>query len=176
MLKAVTEQAAAVANELILVADEDEGPLSARKLMALVYLAHGWHLGYHHSPLLNEPIVATRYGPSIRSLEQWLRMDSKRDVRALLILRDGSSPRMANPSRMQNHLDVLWTVYGRMSANQIQRITCLDDSPWSLCWRERHENLGDELIIPDDLIYSYFSRRTNRRRGTAAANQDAFSR
>ena len=125
---------------------------------------------------LAELFVATRYGPSIRSLEQWLRMESERDVRALLILRDGSSPRMANPSRMQNHLDVLWTVYGRMSANQIQRITCLGDSPWSLCWRERHENLGDELIIPDDLIYSYFSRRTNRRRGTAAANQDAFSR
>ncbi len=61
MLKAVTEQAAAVANELILTAYGDESRLSARKLLSLVYLAHGWHLGYHHSPLLNEPILATRH-------------------------------------------------------------------------------------------------------------------
>lgn len=175
MLKAVTEQAAAVANELILTAYGDESRLSARKLLSLVYLAHGWHLGYHHSPLLNEPILATQHGPSVGSLEQWLRPGSKLDIRALLIQRDGSSPRMANPARMLNHLEVLWTVYGRMTADQIHRIICMRDSPWWTTWHARDPGAETAVVIPDELIYSHFVRRTSRRRGTAAANQDAFS-
>lgn len=176
MLKAVTENAPAVANELILTAYGADASLTPQKLMSLVYLAHGWHLGHYHSPLLNEPVIATRHGPWVRSLEHWLRPSSELNIRALLILRDGSSPRMANPTRMQNHLEVLWTVYGRMSAEQIHRITCMRDSPWWMCWKNRTANEDDDIIIPDDLIYTHFARRTGHRRGTAAANQDLFTR
>ncbi|WP_348674938.1 hypothetical protein [uncultured Abyssibacter sp.] len=174
MLKAVTETAAAVANELILSAYGEDCDLPARKLVSLVYLAHGWHLGYYNAPLLNEPIVATPFGPGVASLNHRLRLESTSGIRALLIQRDGMSPRMSNPHRLEKHLQVLWTVYGRMTVEQIERLTCLRGSPWWTVWQQSDTASDSPRIIPDDLIHAHFVRRTNRHR--TVANEAFYDR
>jgi len=174
MLKAVTETAAAVANELILSAYGETCDLPARKLVSLIYLAHGWHLGYYNAPLLNEPIIATRFGPGVASLNQRLRLESASGIRALLVQRDGMSPRMSNPHRLDRHLQVLWTVYGRMTVQQIERLTCLRGSPWWTTWHQSDAKHDSSPVIPDDLIYAHFVRRTNRH--GMAANEALYER
>ncbi|MCD8455896.1 DUF4065 domain-containing protein [Xylella taiwanensis] len=38
------------------------------QVLKLVYIAHGWHLGFRQEPLLNKRVEAWRHGPVIRSL------------------------------------------------------------------------------------------------------------
>jgi uncharacterized phage-associated protein len=64
------ETAAAVANYFIDKALEEDRELTPMKLIKLIYLAHGWRLGWTQLPLIGEAIKAWKYGPVIESLYQ----------------------------------------------------------------------------------------------------------
>ena len=40
-------------------------PTTPMGIVKLVYLAHGWQLGWDGEPLINEPVEAWTYGPVI---------------------------------------------------------------------------------------------------------------
>ena len=58
----------AVANYFLDCAKEDGESLTLLKLVKLVYLAHGWHLGLTGDPLIKENVEAWRYGPVVPSI------------------------------------------------------------------------------------------------------------
>jgi len=58
----------AVANYFIKKSQDDGIAVTPMQLVKLVYIAHGWHLGLHHSQLLTESIQAWKYGPVIPSV------------------------------------------------------------------------------------------------------------
>ncbi|HHW4679552.1 MAG TPA: Panacea domain-containing protein [Xylella sp.] len=59
---------ATIANYFLCRASQQGRALTPIQIIKLVYIAHGWHLGFRKEPLINEPVEAWRHGPVIRSL------------------------------------------------------------------------------------------------------------
>ena len=57
----------AIANAFIERALREEYPITHMKVQKLVYIAHGWSLGIRGEDLINENIMAWKYGPVIAS-------------------------------------------------------------------------------------------------------------
>src|SRR5688500_7025998 len=58
-----------VARYLLWLAGRGPDPsVTPMQLLKLVYISHGWMLGLHGRPLLNEPVEAWRYGPVVPSV------------------------------------------------------------------------------------------------------------
>jgi len=62
------ENSLAVANYFITKANDEGTELTPMKLIKLVYIAHGWHLGLKNESLIDEGVQAWKYGPVIKSV------------------------------------------------------------------------------------------------------------
>jgi len=60
--------APSVANKLLNLAEVANRPLTQIDIQKLVYFAHGWYLALQKQPLIDETILAWKYGPVVRSL------------------------------------------------------------------------------------------------------------
>ncbi|WP_369210846.1 Panacea domain-containing protein [Xylella fastidiosa] len=59
---------ATIANYFLQRASKEGRALTPMQVLKLVYIAHGWHLGFRKEPLIDESVEAWRHGPAIRSL------------------------------------------------------------------------------------------------------------
>ncbi|MCC7437458.1 MAG: DUF4065 domain-containing protein [Armatimonadetes bacterium] len=57
-----------VGNSFLDIALKDGTALTPMKLLKLVYIAHGWHLGIMGKPLISDEVQAWKYGPVIPKL------------------------------------------------------------------------------------------------------------
>ncbi|KQH74402.1 Panacea domain-containing protein [Xylella fastidiosa] len=61
--------------------------LTPLQVLKLVYLAHGWCLGVHTQPLIDELVEAWRAGPLIRSLYNVIKQDRSSGITEWLPVR-----------------------------------------------------------------------------------------
>jgi len=54
-----------VADDILYLARQANNPLTPMQVLKLAYIAHGWQLGLHGRPLINEPVEAWKYGPDL---------------------------------------------------------------------------------------------------------------
>ena len=119
-------------------------PTTPRCLVKMVYLCHGWVLGFTGLPLISEPVVAGQFGPIVKSLD---------DRYAIY----GNGPIFGEPER--NHSGELGSEvseiiaavharYGEVSDDELSEITHLEDAPWSTV------KVGEE--IADTTIQEYY--------------------
>lgn len=57
-----------VARYILKLAQDGDNALTPMQVLKLVYISHGWQLGLHGRPLVNEPIEAWQYGPVVPSV------------------------------------------------------------------------------------------------------------
>jgi uncharacterized phage-associated protein len=119
------------------------------QLQKLVYIAHGWQLGLYGRPLVNEPVLAWKYGPVIPSLY--------REYKSY-----GSSP-IANdvPSKpegfdpeQEDTIEQVWRGYGKRTGVSLSALTHEPGSPWSITVK----SLGLNSDISNDLIEDHYKR------------------
>ena len=58
-----------VAEYLLHLADKANTPLDVMQLVKMVYISHGWMLGFYQTPLFNDRIEAWTYGPVVVSVQ-----------------------------------------------------------------------------------------------------------
>ena len=63
--KPMPYRANAIANYILDKADKSGPSITPMQITKLVYLAHGWFLGFHKQPLIIEDVQAWRFGPVI---------------------------------------------------------------------------------------------------------------
>ncbi|HTF66488.1 MAG TPA: type II toxin-antitoxin system antitoxin SocA domain-containing protein [Edaphobacter sp.] len=143
-----------VAEYFLFLADNERRPLSPMQILKLVYIAHGWMLGLHNRPLVNEPIEAWQYGPVIRSLYQRYKKYGSRPVD------DGPAQR---PSGFEDDerrtMEQVWSGYGQWSAVSLSALTHETGSPWDITVKES----GMGSVIPNDLIEDHYRRLAHNR-------------
>ncbi len=61
--------------------------LTPLQVLKLVYLAHGWCLGVHTQPLIDESVEAWRAGPVIRPLYNVIKQDGSSGITERLPVR-----------------------------------------------------------------------------------------
>lgn len=145
-----------IANYFLRKASAEDSALTPMQVLKLVYIAHGWNLGYFDGPLINEKVEAWRYGPVIKSLYHALKKYGKSAVRELL-------PASVFTNRVdsevdpqtQKLLDKVWEGYGHLSGVKLSQMTHMPGSPWHTVWHP-----GDSSApISDDVIRSFYKRK-----------------
>lgn len=172
--------AAAVANEFLQLGMNVNAPITPMKLLKLVYLAHGWHLGLTDKPLINEPVQAWKFGPVIPSLYHALKKYGNNPITHLISDEDwfGSDPALygglriapfeysidqgpeANENQFAKKLVArVWEVYSGFSPIQLSNLTHEKGSPWYET-PDRDKKRG--VAIGENLIREYFKAEAER--------------
>lgn len=154
----------AIANYFI----REHGPdpasdLTLMKLVKLVYLSHGWHLGVYGVPLLDENAEAWQYGPVVPSVYHAAKHFGKRPITTLLPVEFGSSQRSVDDfPQIQGFLDLMWDEYGQYSGLQLSALTHREGTPWDITWNKLGGKHSRAVQIPDNLIAEYYMEKIQK--------------
>ena len=163
---------------------EELGGLTPLQINKLVFVCHGWTLGIHGHPLIDNSraqIQAWKYGPVVEGVYYMLRPFGRSKVTFdsfcshianRIALNDSTLTdayrqamlKKLEKFRMQHTevakvLDDVFENYSDYTGSQLITITHQRGSPWDRCYRQRRYNLFSRIIpIPDSLIKSYYQQ------------------
>lgn len=118
------------------------------QLIKMVYIAHGYMLGKHGTPLLEESVEAWRYGPVVRSVYYAVRDYRSAPVGEVPGARRGYPFSETEMFEMQQ----VARIYGPCDAVVLSSATHKPGTPWSLTW----ERQGQNAPISNDLIEHFY--------------------
>jgi uncharacterized phage-associated protein len=150
-----------VANYFLKKSFETGNVVTSMKLLKLVYIAHGWHLGYDKGPLVGEAVEAWKYGPVIDSLYQSVRSYRANPITKELDDAVSIDEMGADPSTIQL-LDSVWDAYCRHDGLQLSTLTHQQDTPWDRIWHQQGGKYDRGAIIPNDLIERHYKAKIQR--------------
>lgn len=138
-------------------------PITPMKLVKLVYIAHGWHLGITDTALIDENPEAWKYGPVVPRIYHEFKKFGKNPIKA---------DKIANvddelPLNTREFLDKIWDVYGRFTAIQLSEKTHQPGTPWHIVWHNNQGRTLESLQIPDNLIRDYYNKILQLNKQTA---------
>lgn len=105
------------------------GNITPMKLIKLVYIAHGWHLGLTDLPLIGETPEAWKYGPVIPSLYQTFKQFKNSPIKY-----DDQPEFSIGDNSIDSFLAKIWEIYGRFDGTQLSAKTHMPDTPWYKAW------------------------------------------
>jgi len=157
-----------VANYFLDKASREGRAVTPMQLLKLVYIAHGWHLGYLDAPLINETVQAWKYGPVIKSLYDKIKHYGSGAVREPV--QTGAFPWMresAVDETTGSLLDHVWMNYAGYSGVQLSNMTHQNETPWSIAWHQQGGHRQYFAEIDDDLIKQHYKAKIARERAHA---------
>lgn len=125
-----------------------DSAVTPMQLLKLVYIAHGYMLGQHGVPLLDEPVQAWRYGPVVPSVYHAVKCYHSSPVPAV----PGAAGHAFNADEAAV-IDRVASTYGRHSAIVLSAATHRPGTPWRLTW----DLAGQNAPISNDVIESFYS-------------------
>lgn len=159
------ENALAVANEIIRMANAAGAPPTQMKLQKLLFYAHGWYLALCGEPLVEGTFQAWKYGPVLPSVYHEFKSFGisgiTRDGTELVYSPNGELSWMApvlSPSKaelIRKLVKRIWDVYGKYSGDQLSAMTHSRGTPWSKA-RMGHDEDERNILIPNSMIQEYF--------------------
>lgn len=147
--------------------------LTPMKMIKLVYIAHGWHLGFYRRPLISERVQAWKYGPVIETLYHHFKRYGAKPIESY---EADLLPRV-HFSAAVPLLDRVWEVYSKYTGAQLSTMTHQQDTPWYEVWYRRGGQNESRATIPDDLICEHYRQKidSQRAQGTSTGTTGAGS-
>ena len=126
--------------------------ISNLKLQKLCYLAQGYHLAYHNTPIFDDMIQAWAHGPVVVSLYHRFKKYKWHPI--------DLNDRVTWPSEYLHDdalhiLSEVWRVYGQWSAKQLENLTH-KQAPWKDAYGDRQIGLACDEVITQKAIKDYF--------------------
>lgn len=144
--------------------------LTPMKLLKLVYISHGWYLGFKSQPLIKGSVQAWKYGPVIPELYHVIK-----NYEGSHILDKIKTPKIESftpfefgfeikgldedDSDVPSLIDAIWDVYGNMTGVQLSNLTHETGGPWDLVVKQSDGMILNNAVIPNELIESYYKNR-----------------
>ena len=147
----MVHDARSIANEMIRRAHEAGREITHLQVQKLVYYCHAWMLGVYGRPLIEQDVVAWRYGPVVREVWDSLRHNSDKPI-ALTI---PNVPRAELDENDEHIVRQVSEQYGHFTGLQLSASTHAAGTPWHTV----REKWGQDSYIPDFLIRDYYKRR-----------------
>lgn len=144
--------AKSVADYMLFLAAQSERSLTPMQVLKLVYIAHGWFLGFYGRPLVNEEVEAWQYGPVIPSLYHDFKRYGGQSIDAC------GEKHSELDAQARNIIEQVWKGYGHRSGISLSSLTHEPGSPWSVTV----EKIGLGAVISSDLIEEHYRRLINR--------------
>lgn len=139
----MTYSPAAIANYFLDKASHEGRALTPMQLLKLVYIAHGWNLGYQRGPLFGEQVEAWQYGPVIRSLYHSIKHYGSGAVTSKIS--DYFAPTQSVDPTTASLLDAVWQGYSHYSGLQLSTLTHQPNTPWDIT-RKASQGARDAVI------------------------------
>ena len=117
-----------------------------------MFFAHGWTLGIHGKPLHYDEWEAWRYGPVLPVIYHNLSYFVADPVTDKIAFAD---PPSFDADEMAI-IDAIHRDYRPVGAIRLSRLTHQKGSPWD---QTRKKRLGNNLIIPNEVIQRYYHRK-----------------
>jgi len=141
-----------VANAFISLAKQRDKRLTPMQVLKLVYLAHGWTLGYTGKPLIHDKIEAWKYGPVVPVLYETIRA-----YRAAPIPYPVPAPQDEQLSDEQRDMvRRVYNTYEDMNGMQLSNLTHQNNTPWDKVY---NQGAGDWAEIPDAIIKEFYKKK-----------------
>lgn len=144
MVSAIT-----VANEFIRLGRQEGKRFTPMQLLKLVYITHGWMLGFFNKPLINENIEAWKYGPVIPDLYQAVKRYGGNEVEEEI----PAAAHQELTSEEKSVINFVYKKYGELGGIRLSMITHQPGTPWSRIFS--HEGWGD--VITNDVIREHYA-------------------
>ncbi len=122
-------------------------------IIKLVYLAHGWLLGFEETPLIHEYVEAWKYGPVIPSLYHKYKIWGSEPIEGEVV--DMSKRMDADQASL---IEWVKGTYTELGGIQLSTLTHQPGTPWDITIQKD----GEGAIIPDELIQKHFSDLSNK--------------
>ena len=126
-------------------------PTTPMHVLKLVYLCHGWMLGWSGRPLINEPVEAWRYGPVVPSVYHTYKSFGGESIELVLV--DHSDGFDDDQCLL---IDAVLRAYRNYTALQLSAITHQPGTPWHQVYKG---GMGEGSIIPNRVIREHYERR-----------------
>jgi uncharacterized phage-associated protein len=153
----------AIANTLLEFARADGTMLGIRKLVNLVYFAHGWSLAVYGGPLLDEPVEACEHGVMLPSFRELLASHRDRPIEGMISRycpdRRRKVAELLDP--FEHSVDwqlckAVWKQLGSRSPAMLDKASHEAGTPWDVVWSSRPAHVKRGLNIPDEIIRVHF--------------------
>ncbi len=138
-----------IAKKILELARKEGKGVDTMKLIKLVYITHGWYLGFNDRPLITDEIQAWKYGPVIPLLYEVVRRFGAGTVDSELI--DLYSDKELDPKTAE-FVENIWNVYKEMSGLELSARTHKEGSAWSNTYEEGIMN----TIINNEAIQAHY--------------------
>ena len=154
-----------VANFFINKSLNDGLSLSMVKLVKLVYISHGWHLGYLGKSLISDAVQAWQYGVMIpklyRSINDLISNPARIDslIEGYGIIDDGMIVNTPPDEETVKLLNKVWKSYSKLSGVQLSTITNKAGTPWEKSWSATTSTPYSGLNIANNLIQEYYESK-----------------
>jgi len=141
----------------------DEGfIITPMKVLKLVYIAHGWHLGITGNPLITEQTEAWKYGPVVPSVYHTYKFFGSNDINEIIIPNNqirSDFKLLCSDKFASVLLDKVWEEYKIYSGLQLSDMTHRENTPWEITWNKNHGSKLSGAIIPNNLIQKHYSEK-----------------
>ena len=135
------------------------------KLVKLVYIAHGWHLGLTEKQLIREDVEAWKYGPVVRSVYDAFKECGKRTITKTVTTGMIEEMRgiddLADDNTIQ-FLEKIWKFYREFSGVQLSQLTHKKGTPWYRTWHDDEKQSDFGVVIPEETIKDYYAGRIRK--------------
>ena len=169
-----------VANYFVKKGKEEGSPVEGvLKLIKLVYLAHGWHLGIYgkNQPLIRERVEAWQYGPVVRSVYDAFKYRGRLKITepATTGIKEEmeSIEKLADDDETIEFLDEIWEVYGKYSGPELSKLTHEENTPWDATRKQERMPIHFGVVISDDIIEEYYAGRIKEDKAKEADSSDS---
>ena len=164
----MADKAVHVAYEMLEIAKDKGIALSNLQLQKLVYIAHGYFLGWKGKPLIKETVEAWKYGPVIGEVyqefkgfgSQKISVDSEMSFPPIddnqIPLKEYVDEKI--PGDMKECLEGVLKLYGSNSATDLISITHAFGTPWDEVWNRQNGMLKLFAEMPNDLIKKHYEK------------------
>lgn len=143
-----------IANIFIDLASKENKKLTNLQLQKLVYIAHGFCLGFLGIPLYYNETRAWQFGPVIPDLYRDLQKYGSGLVLKRLTpieLEDDLKEEIDKESNEHQIVAKVWEVYKKYTGGQLSALTHLDDTPWDKTFKDRPFG-----VITNSIIEKYY--------------------
>jgi uncharacterized phage-associated protein len=126
-------------------------PINGMKLIKLLYLAHGWSLGFGTCWLLDdEDILCGKNGPLIDSVYQTVKRHKQNAIEKITDI----SYLFSKEER--DVMNQVVNIYGSWDVHQLYHYCSQKESPWAITIELSKEMNEDFKTISNDLIMDWF--------------------
>ena len=142
--------ARSVANEVIRLALAEDAPITHLDVQKLIYFSHGFRLGIQGRPLFYQPVIAWKFGPVVLDVYYALNHNGAQVIRSPIQM-----PGLQLVDQdTGDGIGYTYRLMGHKSTSRLVAISHDVNGPWHRVW---NNSLGQDQIIPNDLIEEYFS-------------------